>query len=70
MLHYQLTVKLHNPLGCRAVVSHTEETTLMKIEYLQDISHCTQLQQHYVATVSVFRMAIIPKLLTIRNYEL
>jgi hypothetical protein len=67
MLHYQLTVKMHNPLGCRAVVSHIEETTLIKIEYLHDISQWTQLLQPCAATVSEFRMAVIPKFLTIRN---
>lgn len=67
MLHYQLTVKMHNPLGCRAVVSHAEKTTLIKIEYLHDISHWTKLLQPCVATVSEFRMAVIPKFLTELN---
>jgi hypothetical protein len=67
MFHYHLTVKMHNPLGCRAVVSHTEEMTLIKTEYLQNISHWTQLLQPCVATVSEFRMAVTPKFLTIRN---
>jgi len=67
MLHYHLTVKMHNHLGCRAVVSHTEETTLIKIDYLHDISHWTQLLQPCVATVSEFRMAVTPEFLTTRN---
>lgn len=70
MLHHHLTVKTHNPLGYRAVVSHTEETTLIKIEYLQNISHWTQLLQPCVATVSEFRMAVTSKFSTIRNSEM